>query len=502
MSSHFIILIIAIPLLGAFLLPLLSKLSKKIRDFWVFLVLASVNVFSFLLYSSIFRGGTFVYSVGAEFPSMTSPQGFPVRIILTADALSGFLALVFIFIASLVLLYSRKILSPSFSLDKFYALYFLLMAGILGFLFTGDFFTLFVFYEISSIATAGLIAFFRDRECFKAAFHYLAVFAVGSLFLLFGVGLLYSEYGFLNMAIIANNLQFSFIDKVALSFIASSLLLKVGVFPFYFWKPEAYKASPISVIILSIISSLSAVYVLFRIAFDVFGANISLGWILILFSVLSIFVGVFLALKENNLKRILAYLAISELGYVVLGISSGMASSNTDFGFKAIQGGLFHMINDVLDIGLLFLIAGVIVYLSKTRDVFKIRGLAHKEPLLSGFFLLGILAVSGMPPLNGFASKIMIYESVFRLNPALAVVGILGSILILAVLVKVFASIFLGKQSENCQPVPKLAVAIVSIFAVLMILIGLFPKQFVDSFVNPAAKALINQQVYINNVIH
>lgn len=502
MASHFIVLIIVIPLMGAFLMPLVNKFGRRIRNFWIVSVLVLIDIFSFFLYKSIFEKGTFVYHVGAKLPSLASLKGFPVRIILVGDVLSGFLVFIFLVIVSLTFFYSWKILEKHSSLDIFYTLYFLLIAGILGFLLVGDFFTLFVFYEINSIATAGLIAFFRNRECFKSAFHYLAVFAVGSLFLLLGVGLLYGQYGSLNMAVIANSLQFSFLDKAALSLLAAALLLKVGFPPFYFWKPEVYKVSPVPAIVLFIISSVSAVYVLFRIAFDIFGPDIKFGWILITFSILSIFVGVFLALKENNLKKILAYLAISELGYIVLGISAGLIKPNVDFGLKAIQGGLFHIVNDILNVGLLFLIVGSIIYVSQAKDAFKIRGLAHRYPVLSGFFLLGILAMSGMPPLNGFASKIIILESVFHLSPVLSIVGILGSILILAVLVKIFASVFFGAPVEDYQPMPKSAIAVISVFVIFIILISFFPKQFVNSFINPAAEALVGRQGYINSVIY
>ena len=306
------------------------------------------------------------------------------------------------------------------------------------------------------------------------------------------------------MAVIASKIHFSFLDKIALAFIGSALLLKVGAFPFYFWKPEAYEISPISAVILSIASSLSAVYVLFRIAFDVFGLNINFGWTLVFFAIFSILTGVFLALKEKNIKRILAYLAVSELGYVILGISSGFLYLNTDFGFRAIQGGLFHMVNDILDIGLLFLVIGSVIYISGKEDISSdIRGIAHSHPFLTGFFITGMLAVSGIPPMNSFASKIRIYESVFRLAPALTIIALSGSILILAVLVKIFASVFLGEPTEkNRRSVPKVAIAVMSVFAITMILIGLFPKQFISSFINPSAKALISRQNYINNVIH
>jgi multicomponent Na+:H+ antiporter subunit D len=504
MVSNSIILIISFLFFGAFTIPLAHKFGAKARNSYIFLILALVGFSAVALYKEIIVKGFFVYAVGAKIPSLVSVQGFPVRIILTADALSGFLALFFVFIAFLVFIYSMQIMKTHFALDKFYALGFLLLAGILGFLFTGDFFTLFVFYEINTIAVAGLSAFSRDKGSLKASFNYLVVFAIGSLFLLLGVGFLYGKYGALNMATIAHNLEFLLLDKVALTFIAAALLLKAGFFPFYFWKPQTYKALPVPAIILSTLSSLAALYVLFKIIFNVLGYNLALGWTLVLFSVFSIFVGVFFALKEKDIKRILAYLAISELGYVVLGILGGIIITNSEFSLLAIKGGLFHMVNDILDITFLFLIIGVIFYISNVKDIFSINGLGRKYPFLAGFFFFGILALAGMPPLNGFASKIMIYESIFYLSPALTIAGIMGSILTLAVLVKIFAIIFLGAPSEsfqNYKKVPKGVVLIIIIFALMMLLVGLFPKEFTDSFIANGVDCLIDKQSYINKII-
>ena len=501
MASNFIILIIAFLFFGAFTIALVHRFGAKFRNSYILSILALINILAVLLYQEVVSKGSLIYTVGAKIPSLYSVQGFPVRIILTADALSGFLVLLFVSIASLVFLYSLQILKEHLSLDKFYILSFLLLAGILGFLITGDFFTLFVFYEINTIATAGLIAFFRNKESLKSSFNYLVVFAIGSLFLLLGVGFLYGKYGALNMVALANNLDFLLLDRIALVFIAAALLLKAGAFPFYFWKPQTYKAMPISAIVLALMSSLAALYVLFKIVFNIFGYNIVLGWTLILFSILSIFVGVFFALKEKSIKRILAYLAISEVGYVILGISAGMMMANSEFGFMAIKGGLFHMVNDVLDISFLFLLVGIIFYISKAKNIFEIRGIGHRYPFLSGLFFFGVLAVAGMPPLNGFASKIIIYESIFHLSPALTILGIMGSILTLAVLIKIFAMIFLGTPSENFRnykKIPKLAVSTIIIFAIIMLLIGFFPKEFTNSFIDKGASSLINRQDYIH----
>jgi multicomponent Na+:H+ antiporter subunit D len=508
--SQTIILTIAVFLLGAFLLPIAGKLGRKTKGGWLGLILIAANIFAFFLYYEVLTKGPMAYRVGAELPFSPSSSGFPFRIVLTGDALSGLLAFVFVLISSLALLFSWK--NSEFrpksqehqysSSTGFYVWGLLLVAGALGFLLAGDFFTLFVFYEINSIAAAGLISFFGRRKNLKSAFHYLAVFSVGSLFLLFGIGLLYSQYGFLNMAAVAKNLNFSFLDQIALALIMAALALKAGFFPFYFWRPGTYQSSPAPALVLFIVSSASAVYALFRIIFNVFGPSFNLSWVLILFSVLSIFVGAFLALKENNLKRALAYLAVSEVGYIFLGVSSGLSKPEAEFSRQAIEGGLFHLVNDVLDMSLLFLLTGLIIYLGRKENAFEIRGLARHHPWLAGIFLLGVLAVSGLPPLNGFASKMMIYESVFKLNPALSVLGILGSILILAVLVKIFASVFLGFSLNAYRKTPKTAAAVILILAVSMVLIGLFPKKFIASFINPAAESLILPSVYVGKVIN
>ncbi len=175
--------------------------------------------------------------------------------------------------------------------------------------------------------------------------------------------------------------------------------------------------------------------------------------------------------------------------------------SPTGFGFTAISGGLFHILNDTLDLGLLFLIAGAIFYITGRRDL-SIGGLAHSQPTLAVFFLIGMGAVSGLPPFNGFASKLMIYESVYYLNPLLAIIGILGSILMLAIFVKVFSAIFLGiPYDKELRKIPGSMLAMMGILALSIIFIGLFPNLVLESIITPATKALINPKNYIEAIL-
>ena len=168
---------------------------------------------------------------------------------------------------------------------------------------------------------------------------------------------------------------------------------------------------------------------------------------------------------------------------------------------KALQGGIFHIFNDILDIGLLFLVAGGIIYITKERNLNKLGGLAHSMKYTSILFLIGLAAVAGLPPMNGFASKIMIYESVYKVSPILSIVAILASIIMLAIFVKIFHSVFTGPKISEQKDVPKLMLASMIILAALIIFFGLFPDIIINNIVNPAVNALIENAAYISNVM-
>jgi len=160
--------------------------------------------------------------------------------------------------------------------------------------------------------------------------------------------------------------------------------------------------------------------------------------------------------------------------------------------------------NDALDLGLLFLVAGAVFYSTGKSDLNRLGGLAHNMKYTTIFFIIGLAAVSGLPPMNGFASKLMIYETAYQLNPILSIIAILASILMLAVFVKVFHSAFLGprlKEYENVKEVPRSMLIAMGILAVFIIIFGLFPDTVINTIVEPAANALIDYQGYINKIL-
>jgi multicomponent Na+:H+ antiporter subunit D len=220
-------------------------------------------------------------------------------------------------------------------------------------------------------------------------------------------------------------------------------------------------------------------------------------------------IGVTMAIPQKDVKRLMAYHAISQTGYMLLGVGVGLAvlgdpAALNSYGVVAMEGGLFHIMNHALYKGLLFLTAGSIIYRIGTRDLNKMGGLGHSMKYTMIFFMIGALAIAGIPPFNGFASKLLIYESVYRFNPLLAIIAMVVSILTLASFVKVFHSIFMGPvlpEYVQVREAPHAMLLGMGILAALIILFGFFPQLVVDTLVAPAAHALIDQSGYIATVL-
>jgi multicomponent Na+:H+ antiporter subunit D len=509
LTNHAPVLLIAIPLLGAFAVPLIGKLGRTARNTFVGFI-ASITG---LLAASVFgqAGAPTLYVLGGHGFGIPLPSGMsvPIRILLEVDGMGAFMALITALITLTGAFFSFSYWKGRSGGTLFYSLLMLLTAGIFGMELTGDMFNFFVFLEVTSIAACGLIGFrVWLKTSQEAGFKVMALYTLSGLFVLLAVGLLYGQYGGLNIAYLAGALTGSTIDIVALGLLLTGLALKAGAVPLHMWAPDAYGEAPAPMSAVLVANSQASLYGLFRVLFTLFGLTISvaaLGWILIALALLTIFVGVTMALIQNDIKRLIAYGAVSQIGYMLLGVGVGLAVSvaKPDYGFVAMQGGIFHMMNDAACIGLLFFASGAIVRATGTRDLNRMGGLAHSMKWTSVLFLVGAFALAGVPPFNGFASKFLIYEASFKLSPFLAVIAILSSILLLAVFVKVFQAAFLGARQEGLggeapigMMVPMVALALV------VVAFGLFPGFFVDRIVTPAVNALwYGREAYIGLVL-
>ena len=497
LEQHSAILVIAIPLFAAFVMPLLGKASQKAPRFLATAALAAAAAVALKLALQVWDSGPIIYTLGSATATV-------FRIQLIVDGMGVFMALIMAIVSVAISIYSWSNMDRYTAQDKYYALLLLVAVGSYGMVLTGDMFNLFVFFEISSISLCGLVAFRSHRgESFEAAFKYMLYSTISGVMILFAIGIFYGQYGLLNMAAISNAMSVSgstMLDKIALGLLATVFAMKAGSVPMHMTNPDAYGEAPAGITALFVVASQAGLYALFRTGFTIYSPALNmttLGWILIVLGVLSMFVGVTMALVQKDIKRLMAYHAISQTGYMLLGVGVGMAVMGdpvlmAQYGVDAMRGGIFHIINHAMYKGLLFLTAGAIIHRMGTSDLNKMHGLGRRMKGTAIMFILGALAIAGLPPTNGFSSKFLIYESVFHFNPILAVIAMLVSILTLASFVKVFYSAFLGpRPSKPVREAPASMMIGMGILAMVIVILSLFPGLIIQTIVDPAVAALV-----------
>jgi len=464
MNIFYIIpMFVAVPLAGAFLIALLGKSIKKFPDVMgilITLTLCILSIKSVLIYNTY---GILTYSAGGWSP--------PLGIGMVLDGLSVFMLVTVNILAFCVAVYSVNYMEKFTAKWKFYTLFLLMLAGMNGVIVTGDIFNLFVFLEIAAVASYALVAFGTEKHEIEAAFKYAIMSTVGSLFILLGIVLLYSYTSTLNMADMARVLMLQ--GKGSIILLVSVLFLmgfglKAALVPFHAWLPDAHPSAPapISAMLSGVLIKSLGVYALCRIFFNIFGITPAISSTLMFLGALSMLVGVILAIGQWDLKRLLAYHSISQIGYVVLGIGLG-----TPLG---IIGGLFHLFNHSIFKSLLFLNSGAVEYATGTRDLQKMGGLKEKMPLTFSTNLVASMSIAGIPPLNGFWSKLIIIVAAVEAGRfGYAFCAVLASILTLASFMKVMKYAYFGALREKwkiVKEVPffmKLSMVILSIICIV-----------------------------------
>ena len=507
MSTHAPILAIAVPLLGGFALPLLARVHRGLRDAWAFVIALFVSACAGYVASRVLSGEIWVYVLGAQNPAETlAPGGFPIRIMLTVDALSAFLGIIAGLIGPLMFLALIRFLPEEEGKTLSLTLAVLLFAGIMGMAYTGDLFNFFVFLEVTSIAACGIIGFRTwTSRAPEAAFKTMLLYALSGLFFLLGVAFLYGEYGALNLAYVSREIRGTAVDRLALALFLSGLLMKAASAPMHFWAPDAYGETPPAAAPLLVVNTQVSLYGLWRVLFTLYGGVLDrgVGWLVVALGLLTMVVAAFMALLQTDLGRLVAYGAVSQIGYMMLGVGVGLVAlpGKPPYALVATQGGVFHMLNDAITVGLLFLCVAAVEWVRGTRDLRELGGLGHPLPEVGLCFLLASLALAGIPPLNGFASKILIYEGSFKLSPILTAVAILTSILLLAVFARAFQGAFLGPKVSVEKRVPWPLLLAMGILAVGLMVLGLVPGFFVEKMVGPAAEALFSRNAYLFAVL-
>ena len=514
-NDHLPALILIIPLFGAFIAPICSLGGKTARNFLLVVISFITLIVAFMLWRHVLANGISYYVMGGDKFNLSLPSGMalPVRIILEVDAFSAFMALCGAIVSFAGALFSVNYMNRFSGMGRFVSLYCLLTAGMIGMMVTGDIFNFFIFIEISSIASFGLIAFWRDKPAaIEASFKYALISQVGSMLILIAAGTLYGKYNLLNMAAIGSVLKMGTMEKLALVFLVGSLAMKCGSFPMHMWLPDAYAEAPTGVTCLLVAVSQASLYGLMRVCYSIYGAAMGssfIPWMIIVFGLASMFFGVSMAVVQHDIKRLMGYHSVSQVGYMLLGLGVGLlvlddARAMADYGFTAIKGGMFHIFNYTMYKALLFLTAGAIYYATGKRDLNEMGGLARRMPYTTFMFVIAAAAISGLPPFNGFVSKLLIYESSFAVHPFLAVVALVTSVLTLASFVKVFQTAFLGPEKNSLVKVQEVPAAMLIGMVVLTAAIlgaSLFPSWTLSNLVEPAARALVDQSGYIGAIL-
>jgi multicomponent Na+:H+ antiporter subunit D len=491
MREQLPILPVIITLSAAFLTPLVGMIAERgrlpfIRDWFVLTSIGISGAACIGLAQLIWAGGAVEYRLG----NWPAPWGITLNI----DGFNVMVSLLVIGVSLLVGIYCIADMKKSSGLTRFYTLYLLLTVGMLGVIFTGDIFNLYVFLEIMSIAAYGLVAFEEHRpEAVAGAYKYLVLGSVGTGAVLLGISVLYGLVGTLNMKDLALKIQALGVQgqpplalSLAMAAVIAGLGLKAAVVPLHSWKPDAYAGASMPVgAVLAAASTSTAIYALVRLLFVIYAPWVSTGRSLLLaLAVLTMLISGLLILQQNDLRRILAYSSINQVGFILLGLGLG-----TPVG---INGALFHLVNFTVMETLLFLAAGVIIRQVGTSELRYLGGWGRQFPTITILFGLGALATAGIPPLNGFASKWLLYQAGLEAGyPFLTVIAVLVSALTLIAYGKVFSGLFLGPvkpEGEKFKP-SLLTTLPVWVLAMLCILMGLWPTR-VLLFLRPALAVL------------
>jgi len=463
---------------------------------WAAAVVASLMAFAIAagLTQGVLAGDVFTYSMGG----WEAPYGIELRV----DAFSALMLLIVSGASSLMLLAGRASIDRDIEADRqplFYSAWLLALSGLVGIVVSADAFNIFVFMEISSLASYVIVAGGTDRRALPAVFKYLIMGTIGATFYLIGIGLIYMMTGTLNLADMELRIH-EVADQrpilVAAGFITVGLALKAAVFPLHVWLPNAYTYAPHAVTaFLAACATKVALYVLLRFDFVVFQQNL-LGHefqftaFLMPLAVLAILVGSAVALFESNIKRLLAYSSVAQIGYILLGASlvslAGLSAS------------LLHMFNHALAKGTLFMAVMALAMRYSRLDLKHLAGAARRMPVTMAAFMIAGLSLIGVPGTAGFISKWYLVSAALEAGPLgyfLIAVIVIGSLMAVVYIWRIVEAAWFepaAHPDSDVREAPAPMLAIVWLAALANIYFGLF-TELPRVLASGAAESLIGQ---------
>lgn len=493
MSSYWAILPILIPLVGAILAYVL-RANARLQALWSLGIMVFSTISSSISFSLILMSGQpLQYSSGG--------WGVPFGVVYVADLLAALLVLVSQIVITAGVLYAMGAKDKVIQYPTFFPLLLFLATGLTGAFLTGDLFNLFVYVELMVIAGTVLTAIADDRFGTEAAYKYFYISLIASFLLLLSIGGLYVSYGTLNMADLANKISQD-PQQVLLPFSVAMLLatfmIKSAAFPFHFWQPDFHTASPtpISALLSSVIVKLG-IYGIIRMTTLLFiDMAPTIQSVLLISGVIGLFYGGLGAVGTNNVKRMLAYSTIAQLGFILIAIGWGTPLS--------LAAAIVFSFNHSLIKAAMLMLAGSVA----SRTVIKsarfedIIGIGKHVPLAGILFFIGSLSLAGIPPTNGFISKLMVFQSGVQADQYLILLIIgLGSVITLIYTMRAFQRIWWQPIQQQTRIKPSGDRIIAPLLLILLVIgFGIFAEPVVNTAMT-ASNWLASPSNYITAVL-
>jgi len=491
---------VALPLAGAVCAPLLARLSARLP-----LLVSALALLGSLATLILVAPTVYGHEVVAHYLGGWTPvRGAVLGIAFAADPFGLTFALVVAGIGTLLVVYTLSELGGlgARELGGYACLFQLLLAALIGAALTADLFNLFVWFEVAALASYGLTGFFLERPiALEAAFKILVLTTIAGFGVFIGAGLLYSGHGALNFAQLHDALaaHASTADLVALGLLVSGFATKAGLVPFHGWLADAHTAAPgpVSALFSGLMVNLGIVAI-GRLAFQVFPAGrVPILGALMVIGVVSALVGALLALAQDDLKRLLAYDTVSQMGVLAIGLATGVPAG--------VAGSIYHLANHALFKSLLFLCAGAIVHRTGVTSLAELGGLARRWPAVAAAFTVGAASIAGIPPLGGYVSLSLIHRGLLDSHQYVPyALMLLAQLITIAALGRAAWLAFFrprGDEYERSEQLrPGMLAGLVGLSG-CCVAFGVVPGFVLDRIMAPAASGLLHATAYSRAVL-
>ena len=511
-ASHLQVLIPVILLIAALTIPLIAKINTGYREPLVVLATLLSCLFSIAVFWKVLSSPTHYieYLIGYAWSGLKLlGSGQPIGITLRTDLLGAILLLLINFIGFLATVYSLKYIHHDVPKEKhtyYYTLLLLMLTGMSGIAITGDCFNAYVFFEVASISSYALVAISGKAESLEATFKYLLIGALSSVFIVFAIGLLFNATGTLNMHYASQQIAkiidsgptsplypYRYLIYASLGLFIMGFSVKAAFFPGHAWLADAHPVAPapISALLSGLIVKATGVFLLIRFLFSIFGIHKGyygriLSPFFLIISAVTILSGSLFAIVQTQLKRMLAYSTIAQMGYILFGIAlithSGLAGS------------ILHIINHAIVKSLLFLCSGIIIYKTGIKNITDMGKLGYRMPATMACFAIGACSMVGVPPLAGFMSKWVLATAAFQAGmPYLVIILLLSSLLNAVYYFRVIAVSYFGDpkiEVNKIDEAPRTMLFPVLVLALLVLILGILVKHPYHGAAVPSSRLL------------